>query len=944
MVAAQKGTTVTVEGLFKNLPVRRQELQRNIKREWTKVINVVGQYACIQAGVKITVTHQPLKGKKTTIFATRGNKTTRENIANVFGAKTLSALILLDLKLELEPTSGPPQRWGTQEYGPSKEVRIVGHISKPVFGEGRQTPDKQMFFVNSRPCGLPQVAKVFNEVYRSFNNAQSPFIFANIEMDTHGYDVNVSPDKRTIMLHEQSRMLEALRTELTRMFSEQDYSVPTALTTGGKLPTYKQLTISREVPNASSPVVPKTPAWEATGASKTPTRSTSATDDEAQDEISVPRRPSAAASRDQAVVNLINKWSDNHAEDRPLPKLPKDVREATAMSGATGTNGLSKEKLKLMDKFPRERLTSAGPEDEDMDTEGEEEQAAPMGEALVVDETPQAVNDFNAYIASLPGSRQGSVVPSEATPHRIAPIFTHETPIPAVPSPILRTNSKINSIMGRITRPRRVSEEEATITIDGRTITSSIGTPSKRQRVESSPANSTPSSAFGSRLSQKFSAPGTRVGDGVTSEVEDKDQEMAEGEDVEVEDNGGKIEEGEESLFIEQDGDRTMPEAGVQIDQDSVDDSIQIIDDGGQAAVDDPSLLESENAEDDAYIDDSEKKAFEDAKVAAMIAAAEAKAAMPTEENVKRAKLLLKPKSGSKNATVHLSKTIHTNAESISAQFATLELTLANYEKAGAVRGDAESGLNSVDAEERLSLTIHKSDFAQMNIVGQFNLGFILATRTSPDFSDDLFIIDQHASDEKYNFERLQANTVVQSQRLVRPKQLSLTAVEEEIVIEHQAALEANGFLVAINEDAVVGERCQLVSLPLSREITFTLRDLEELISLLSESPPATSFTADATSTKPRTQRHIPRPSRVRAMFAMRACRSSVMIGKSLSKPQMRKLVRNMGTIEKPWNCPHGRPTMRHLCGLGVWDTMGWEEGMDDKITDWTRWVNSKRP
>ena len=154
--------------------------------------------------------------------------------------------------------------------------------------------------------------------------------------------------------------------------------------------------------------------------------------------------------------------------------------------------------------------------------------------------------------------------------------------------------------------------------------------------------------------------------------------------------------------------------------------------------------------------------------------------------------------------------------------------------------------------------------------------------------------------------------------------------MEEEIVIEHQSALEANGFLVSVDEEAMVGERCQLISLPLSKEVTFELRDLEELISLISESPPPSSFPAgavNATSAQTALQRHIPRPSRVRKMFAMRACRSSVMIGKSLAKAQMAKLVRNMGTIEKPWNCPHGRPTMRHLCGLGAWDESGWEEG-----------------
>jgi DNA mismatch repair protein PMS2 len=44
-----------------------------------------------------------------------------------------------------------------------------------------------MFFVNARPCGLPQVAKVFNEVYKSYNISQSPFIFANITLDTSRY-------------------------------------------------------------------------------------------------------------------------------------------------------------------------------------------------------------------------------------------------------------------------------------------------------------------------------------------------------------------------------------------------------------------------------------------------------------------------------------------------------------------------------------------------------------------------------------------------------------------------------------------------------------------------------------------------------------------------------------------------------------------------------------
>lgn len=97
--------------------------------------------------------------------------------------------------------------------------------------------------------------------------------------------------------------------------------------------------------------------------------------------------------------------------------------------------------------------------------------------------------------------------------------------------------------------------------------------------------------------------------------------------------------------------------------------------------------------------------------------------------------------------------------------------------KAEEVEPDAIiSGLASVDApadvaERALSRTILKSDFAAMEILGQFNLGFIIARKRSPptgSTSDDLFIIDQHASDEKFNFETLQNETRIQSQGLIQ--------------------------------------------------------------------------------------------------------------------------------------------------------------------------------
>ncbi|XP_062915447.1 mismatch repair endonuclease PMS2 isoform X1 [Mobula hypostoma] len=199
-------------------------------------------------------------------------------------------------------------------------------------------------------------------------------------------------------------------------------------------------------------------------------------------------------------------------------------------------------------------------------------------------------------------------------------------------------------------------------------------------------------------------------------------------------------------------------------------------------------------------------------------------------------------------------------------------------------------------AEEELRKEISKDMFATMEVLGQFNLGFIITKLGS-----DLFIVDQHATDEKYNFEMLQQHTVLQGQRLIAPQNLHLTVVNETILMENIEIFRKNGFDFIINEQAPPAERVKLVSLPMSKNWTFGVQDIEELIFMLSDSPGV-----------------MCRPSRVRQMFASRACRKSVMIGTALTNGEMRKLVTHMGEIEHPWNCPHGRPTMRHLVNLDM--------------------------
>ena len=104
VVASQKGTTAAVEDIFRNLPVRRRELEKNIKREYGKALGVLQAYACISTQARMSVSNVLAKGKKVIVFATKSGLTTRENIAHIFGAKALPGLASMNLSFEMTPT------------------------------------------------------------------------------------------------------------------------------------------------------------------------------------------------------------------------------------------------------------------------------------------------------------------------------------------------------------------------------------------------------------------------------------------------------------------------------------------------------------------------------------------------------------------------------------------------------------------------------------------------------------------------------------------------------------------------------------------------------------------------------------------------------------------------------------------------------------------------
>lgn len=189
--------------------------------------------------------------------------------------------------------------------------------------------------------------------------------------------------------------------------------------------------------------------------------------------------------------------------------------------------------------------------------------------------------------------------------------------------------------------------------------------------------------------------------------------------------------------------------------------------------------------------------------------------------------------------------------------------------------------------------------FVQLKVIGQFNEGFIV-TRLAP---HSLFIIDQHAADEKANFESLMKTTEIHTQPLVVPQTLRLPVADQALVTQHLQTFANIGFHIEVRQD----NSFHLLTKPLSKWTVFDTSDLYESIAHLKNVQFATDREQVAA---------LIRPKKYRDMFASRACRSSVMIGTTLTTAKMREIVNNLATLDRPWTCPHGRPTIRHLFNL----------------------------
>ena len=188
--------------------------------------------------------------------------------------------------------------------------------------------------------------------------------------------------------------------------------------------------------------------------------------------------------------------------------------------------------------------------------------------------------------------------------------------------------------------------------------------------------------------------------------------------------------------------------------------------------------------------------------------------------------------------------------------------------------------------------------FGSLRVLGQFNRGFIICHLHSQ--QGKYIVIDQHAADEKKNYEKLQRELKISTQTLLIPTVLHLTVLEGLTLLTNLAVFKIAGFDLEVEEDIRVnGYKVIVKGMPHLAYWTYDQKDFFDLIYLLSTQTGGLIASDSDTFVVPKAKREL----------ATKACRASIKIGEALHRESMEEVVQSLGKLKHPWNCPHGRPT-----------------------------------
>ncbi len=198
---------------------------------------------------------------------------------------------------------------------------------------------------------------------------------------------------------------------------------------------------------------------------------------------------------------------------------------------------------------------------------------------------------------------------------------------------------------------------------------------------------------------------------------------------------------------------------------------------------------------------------------------------------------------------------------------------------------EVQSSEPSIIAEEQLTF-LEEVVKPKKRLIGQ-----LFKTYWLFEFENQLYILDQHAAHEKVNYEHLMKeykNRQICSQQLAPPILLTLTMQEQTILEEYKSYFKQLGFHI----EPFGGNEYRITAVPAT---LYGMEDKEAFLTLL-----------DSIST----DMEITDPEKITDRIATMACKASVKGNQKLSYEEVEALMEQLMTLENPYTCPHGRPTI----------------------------------
>ena len=204
----------------------------------------------------------------------------------------------------------------------------------------------------------------------------------------------------------------------------------------------------------------------------------------------------------------------------------------------------------------------------------------------------------------------------------------------------------------------------------------------------------------------------------------------------------------------------------------------------------------------------------------------------------------------------------------------------------GAISDEVNQKYDNISLQDISDDFLTKDAKKKHKIIGQ-----LFDTYWLIEYEDKLFIIDQHAAHEKVLYERTMnrlKDKEFTSQTISPPIVMSLDANEVEMLNRHKEQIERMGYVV----EPFGGKEYMISAIP-DNLFNVDMKDL--FIEMLDD---FSNISGKET------------PELILEKVASMSCKAAVKGNDKLSLQEIDSLVEELLTLDNPYNCPHGRPTI----------------------------------